>query len=297
MLAMAPQDASKKRIGERIPVPVSSHKDNITEIVIKARFHSYPDTMLIMQTNRYTGLQTDGIHEFGNNYYALIREYEEIAKTPKFSNKKYPLFFFVRRDLYQSKTTVDFLNNEEVRKEAAYIYEMNELRKKKWKEVLEEEYELYSLDSFWPISNGRIAGDKDVKFYCEFKIGETLSKVGKHHVLDIGAVLGNLPEINMMKNRLNRQLPYFNEHNKELQLRVELELPSNLQAGELSVLTSKLENVAGYFESKAHMEGRTLYWEITLAQSGFYHPAEEWPEYLRLTDEVAKLTKLKLLIE
>lgn len=297
VLAFSRKDTRKKRVGEKIKMESSSAATNSTTIQIEAKLLSFPDTFLMKQTNIVRGYNADGLEDFGNNYKQLLDDYSTQVRIPKYHNKKYPLLFFTRRELYAPKTSLDFIKKEEERKELAYLQNREKERKERWKKSLKEEYLVFSVDTIIPFSNGGDPEKRELKFYSEYKIGDMLAHADNRYILNVGAMLGSLPEINQMRNRLERKQAFYNDYNRELKMVLDIEVPYNMSVSDLNQLNTSFENKLGNLVSTASMQGRILHWELTLVQTGFEYKVEDWPAYLALTDALSALTKVQLVSE
>lgn len=297
LLSVSRKDAKRRRVSEKIEVPVSSASDNSVEISLTARAFSFPDSVRIQQTNIYSGHYAGAYHEFGDDYKNAIDFYSSFMRTPRYHKKKKPLYYFTDHTLYHKKTSLEYIWGEEERKTQEFIKTRSKARNQAWKEMLSAEYKVYSVDSFYPVSNGADIENKKVKFYSEFKIGEVFEHAGNIYFLNAGYLLGNLPEINQLKNRQNRKLPYFNSYDSEIKIRLEIEVPSSMRLTDVSSLNKSIETKAGSMNSIATLNGRFIAWDVVITQTGFQHPKEDWEEYLKLTDAIANLAKTQLVSE
>jgi hypothetical protein len=124
-----------------------------------------------------------------------------------------------------------------------------------------------------------------------------LAHADNRYILNVGAMLGSLPEINQMRNRLERKQAFYNDYNQELKMVLDIEVPYNMSVSDLNQLNTSFENKLGNLVSTASMQGRILHWELTLVQTGFEYKVEDWPAYLALTDALSALTKVQLVSE
>jgi hypothetical protein len=297
LVSFSKKDLKKGRSGNKVVLDISKASDNVIDISMEVKALVFPDSTQIKQKTIYSGHCTEGRNDFGNHYQNLLDEYSTFARTPKYHKEKKPLLFFTNRALYARDAKVNLFWEEEKRKAAEFINQRNKKRKELLKEMLQNEYEVFSVDSFFPIHNGASIENKKVSFYAEFKIGEIFSKSGQIQILHIGKLLGELPEIQNINDRSKREQDFFQSFNNTLKMRISVEVPRNMTLNDLSALNTSLENKVGKIMSSAHFEGNQIIWDFQLIREGYKHQPEDWPAYLELTDMLAKLSRTKLASE
>ncbi len=262
---------------KRIVLPVSTSKDNLSDIFIQVQLNDMTKAKLSIKKT------LNGRNKIDDQYGMMdLYDFEKEERDRFTIDEAYSNYNF-------SKKTYAALKS-------AYQSKRAEYKSESLKEMLKDNFDFKSNDPSNLVieQTGRYSPSPMVYSFT-FDTDELIKKTGPNYIIDAGKLIESQTKIE--GDELERKTNIYFQNPRAYAYKVVIDLPSGYDAQGLDKFNQRVENKFGGFTSTAKVEGGKLIIETKKHYDVNFVPKEQWSDVVSFLNAAYNLTEQKILLK